>query len=148
MKKLILLGSGLVLAGLACMVHAEIPQPMPAPGFERPIPPSAGNYRYNGRVRIEKGRNDQGYQLHIYTSGDLDPESIQVSIQGRSILIENDRSVQREEQSERGYYSYSRSSSSFRRRLSIPRNADVENIQRTVGDGVLTITLPYLNDHR
>ncbi len=148
MKKLTLLATGLVMANLIPLVQAEIPEPMPLPGFERPVPPSASNYRYQGRVRIEKSRNEQGYLLHIYTGGDLAPESIQVSVQGRSLLIENNRSFQREEQGETGYYSYSRSSSSFRRRLSIPRDADVENMQQSVGEGVLTITLPYLNRNR
>lgn len=148
MKKLILVVSGLVMTGLVNIAQAETPEPMVSPGLERPAPLSTGGYRYKGRIRIEKDRNEAGYQLRIHTSGDLDPESIQVSIQGRSILIENDRSFQREERGEQGAYSYSRSSSTFRRRLSIPRNADAENMQRSIEGGVLTITLPYLNGYR
>lgn len=148
MKSLSILVSGLVMVGLVNMAPAQGPEPMPYPGYERPVPPSSNHYRYSGRIRVEKGMNEEGYQLRIYTGGDVGPESIQVSIQGRSILIENNRSMQREERSEEGYFSYSRNSSSFRRRFSIPRNADAENMQRNVEGGVLTITLPYLNGYR
>lgn len=105
-------------------------------------------YRTQGRMRIERDRNEEGYQLRIHISGDIDPEAIQVSVQGNSLLIVNDRSFQTEERGDQGYYSFSRSSSSMRRRLSIPRNADTENMQRRVEDGVIIITLPYLQERR
>lgn len=147
MKKLTILVASLVMAGFFQLVQAETPQPFPSPGYERPMPYSTNSFRYRGRIRVEKGMNEEGYQLRIYTSGDVDPEAIQVSIQGRSILIENSRSFQREERSEGEYYSYSGSSSSFRRRFSIPRYADAENMKSKVEEGVLTITLPYLNGY-
>lgn len=147
MKKLTILFAGLGLAGFFNLVQAETPQPSPSPGYERPMPYSANSFGYRGRIRVEKDMNEEGYQLRIYTGGDVDPEAIQVSIQGRSIMIENARSFQREERSDGEYYSYSRSSSSFRRRFSIPRYADAENMKRNVEEGVLTITLPYLDGY-
>ncbi len=149
MKNTILFLTILILPAFAAIVGAQTPEMMPTPGYgmDRTDAPRPDNYRFRGRIRIEKDRNEFGYQLKIYTSGDFDPESVQVSIQGNSILIENDRSFQREERYERGGYSYSRNSSSFRRRLSIPRNADVNNMTRHVENGVLIINLPYLNGY-
>jgi HSP20 family molecular chaperone IbpA len=111
----------------------------------QPLPPYAIQYQDYGRIWVEKDMNQDGYQLRIHTRGDVSPESIQVSVIGRTILIENKQSFQQEERTDRGYYSYSRSSSNFRRRFSIPRNADVENMARTDEKGTITITFPYLS---
>ena len=143
MKQLSRIFTALIVTGSVWSVQAEFQSPMPPPMIQGP---SLGSYSYHGSIRIEKDRDEVGYQLRIYPGGDLSPESVQVSIQGRSILIENNRSFQREERSEHGY-NYARSSNRFRRRLSIPRYADVENMQRRVENGVLIITLPYLNGY-
>ncbi|MEN8129259.1 MAG: Hsp20 family protein [Pseudomonadota bacterium] len=148
MKKLITILSTLILVGLGNSLQAEWPDRYGPGYYQRPPLPSSAGYRQQGRMHIEKGMNEEGYQLRIHASGDINPESIHVGIQGNSILIENDQSLQREERNEGGYYSYSRSSRNFRRRISIPRNADIENMQRSVEAGVITITLPFLNGYR
>jgi HSP20 family molecular chaperone IbpA len=102
-------------------------------------------YRSYGRVWVEKGMAQDGYKLYVHTSKDIDPRSIQVSIVGRTVIIESKQSFQQEERNDRGIYSYSRSSTNFRRRFSIPRNADTENMSRTESGGVITITLPFLH---
>ena len=133
----------LCLIGLVNQSHAQPPEVYNNPFFQPPLPPSSMPYRSYGGVRIEKGMDQDGYKLHIYPSKDIDPESIQVRIVGRSIIIESKQSFQQEERSDRGFYSYSRSSSNFRRRFSIPRNADIEHMKRSQNEGVVTITLPY-----
>ena len=149
MKKLIAFGVGLWLVTIVGQVQSEETGPVnPMADQEQQSQTRTGGYHYQGRIRIEKDRNEEGYLLRIYTGGDLDPESVQVVIQGNSILVENDRSFQREEQSEWGAYRYSRNTSHFRRRLTIPRDADTANMQRRVEDGVLIITLPYLRPTR
>ena len=148
MKKLITILSTLILVGLGNSLQAELPDRYGPGYFQRPSFPSSVGYRHQGRIHVEKGMNEEGYQLRIHTSGDIDPESIQVNILGNSILLENDQSFKREERNERGYYSFSRSSRNFRRRFSIPRNADIENMKQSVEAGVITITLPFLNGNR
>jgi hypothetical protein len=148
MKKSVVFLVGFMMFGWLGSATAEPLEQTPSPGYMRPLPPASSSFRYRGRIRIEKGMNEDGYQLRIYTSEDVDPEAIQVSVQGHSILIESARSFKREERNDHGFFSYSRSSSHFRRRLSLPRNADAENLQRNVEDGVLIITLPYLNGYR
>lgn len=147
MKSLISKFIAVVFLGLVSNSMAQPPNYFGYQGLDRPSPPAWTGYQHEGRVHIERGLSEAGYQLRIHTQGGISPQAIQVKIQGNSILIENDQSNQREEKNERGYYSYTRSSSRFRRRFSVPRNADTENMQRTVEDGVITITLPFLNDH-
>ncbi|MGD8590615.1 MAG: Hsp20 family protein [Chromatiales bacterium] len=133
-----------LLLGLVSPIYAQPPEAYGNPMFQPPLPPSSMQYRSYGRIWVEKGMDQDGYKLQIYTSNDIDPASIQVRIVGHTIIIESKQSYQQEERSDRGFYSYSRSSSNFRRRFSIPRDADIENMKRTENNGVITITLPFL----
>jgi hypothetical protein len=133
-----------LLLGLVSPMYAQPPEAYGNPMFQPPMPPSSMQYRSYGRIWVEKGMDQDGYKLQIYTSNDIDPASIQVRIADHTIIIESKQSYQQEERSDRGFYSYSRSSSNFRRRFSIPRDADIENMKRTENNGVITITLPFL----
>jgi hypothetical protein len=133
-----------LLLGLVSPIYAQPPEAYGNPMFQPPLPPSSMQYRSYGRIWVEKGMDQDGYKLQVYTSNDIDPASIQVRIVGHTIIIESKQSYQQEERSDRGFYSYSRSSSNFRRRFSIPRDADIENMKRTENNGVITITLPFL----
>jgi hypothetical protein len=133
-----------LLIGLVNQSHSQSPEVYGNPFFQPPLPPSSMQYRSYGRIWVEKKLDKEGYKLLIHTSQDIAPESIQVKIIGRAIIIESKQSIQQEERSDRGFYSYSHSSSNFRRRFSIPRNADIDKMERSESDGVITITLPFL----
>lgn len=133
-----------VSVGLIGPLHAQSPDVYNSPAFQPPLPPSSVQYRSFGRIWVEKGMDKDGYKLLIYISDDIDPEAIQVRVAGRTIIIENKQSFQQEERSDRGFYSYSRSTTNFRRRFSIPRDADAGRMQRTENNGVITITLPFV----
>jgi len=136
--------SVMFLAGLVNQTHGQPPEVYNTPYFQPPWPPSSMQYRSFGGIWVEKYTDQEGYKLRIHTSQDFDPESIQVRIMGHSIIIESKQSFQQEEKSDRGFYSYSRSSSNFRRRYSIPRDADTGKLKRSESNGVITITLPFL----
>jgi hypothetical protein len=125
-------------------LHAQVPEAYSKRLYQYPLPPTSMQYRNFGRIWVEKSMDQDGYKLHIHTSDNTDPQSIEVKIVGRTIVIQNKQSHQKEEITDRGFYSYSRSSSNFRRRFSVPRNADTENIQRKEENGIITITLPFL----
>ncbi|MGD8910836.1 MAG: Hsp20/alpha crystallin family protein [Chromatiales bacterium] len=122
-------------------------------------PPGAGDLRYFGHdspsnrfsvqkgIRFERFRDRHGYQLRIHTRG-IDPEALQVSVQGRSLVVENRESHQLERRSDRGSYQFAAASASMRRRLPLPPDADVGAMQRSVEKGVVAITLPYLQSPR
>lgn len=130
--------------GLVSGLKAQTPDVYSNPLAPYNIPSSSMQYRSFGRIWIEKSMDQTGYKLTIHTSGDIDPASIQVNIVGHSILIENKQSFQKEDRNDHGFYSYSRSSSNFRRRFSIPRNADTDHMMRSEENGIITITLPFL----
>ncbi|MET0070292.1 MAG: Hsp20/alpha crystallin family protein [Candidatus Thiodiazotropha sp.] len=92
-------------------------------------------------VRFKQDQDESGYHLRILLQG-YSPDSIQVSVDGRSLLVENQEAHRVENRSERSY-SFSTSSSSMRRRFRLPWDADVSAMQRTEKEGEIVITLPY-----
>ena len=116
-------------------------------GFE---PPTAMGYPAAGGLRIERRADEHGYYLRIHPGGTA-PEAVQVTPMGRSLVISTNRSVQSEhrqapEQVYPGYrrwsYSTHRSSGVMQRRISVPRDANMEAMQRTDSEDAIMITLP------
>ncbi|MEW8508561.1 MAG: Hsp20/alpha crystallin family protein [Candidatus Thiodiazotropha sp.] len=99
------------------------------------------SFNVQRRVSFKQDQDDTGYHLRIRLQG-YSPESIQVSVDGRSLLVENQEAHRVENRNERSY-SFSSSSSSMRRRFRLPWDADVTALQRTEKEGEIVITLPY-----
>ena len=140
---ILLLGS---LQGNAQTSYGYAPPPanirlQEAGPYAYPAPPPRPEFRARRGIRIQRGISPQGYYLKIDT-GDQGPESIQIEVRGREILIRRLESTQTEQQDKRGGYSFSRSSSSFRRRLSLPRDADPAQMSRSEEGGMITLTFP------
>jgi HSP20 family molecular chaperone IbpA len=122
-------------------------------------PPGAGDPRYFGYaspsnrfsvqkgIRFERFRDQRGYHLRIHTRG-IDPEALQVSVQGRSLVVENRESHRLEQRNDRGSYQFAAASASLRRRLPLPPDADAGAMKRSVENGVVVITLPYAKSPR
>jgi HSP20 family molecular chaperone IbpA len=136
----------LLTASLTGFIHNSYAFPPYGYGYNdyQAYPPGYGRgpVRHQA-IRIERDRDEHGYLVNVHLDENTQPEAIQVSVRGRHLLIESKRSLQREERDE-GHYSYSRSSSSFRRRFLIPSDADAANMQRSDQQGLISITLPYL----
>ncbi len=130
-------------ACLLFMSGAAMAQP-PGSGYQpysgQAAPPNQFSVRQG--MRFERYRDQEGYHLRIYTQG-MDPESIQVSVQGRSLVVQNRESRQVEQRSDRGSYQFATASSSMRRRFPLPPDADAGAMKRSVEEGVLLISLPY-----
>ncbi len=116
----------------------------PAAGYERNSGYSSAPNRFSIQqgMRFKRYRDANGYHLRIEMQG-VDPEAIQVSVQHRSLVVQNQESHRIEQHSDRGSYQFSSSSLNMRRRFPLPPNADVEAMDRSVEDGALVITLPY-----
>jgi HSP20 family molecular chaperone IbpA len=104
--------------------------------------PPANRFSVQKGIRFERFRDQNGYHLRIHTQG-MDPEALQVSIQGRSLVVQNRESHQVEHRSERGSYQFATSSTNMRRRFRLPPDADEQAMQRSVEEGSLVITFPY-----
>jgi HSP20 family molecular chaperone IbpA len=147
MKATVILFLSTLLSSLAVTVSAQPPGYYGPGGAGGYAPPSSNSFNVQQDVRFERTRSDKGYILRIYTRG-ISPEAIQVSVQGHTLVVQNQESRQVERRSDRGSYSFSSSSSSMRRRFSLPPDADAQAMQRTVEDGVIVITLPYAKGAR
>ncbi len=99
------------------------------------------SFNVQRRIRFKQDQDSTGYHLRIALQG-YSPEAIQVSVDGRSLLVQNKEAHRVENRSDRGY-SFSSSSSSMRRRFRLPMDADVNAMQRTEKEGEIVITLPY-----
>jgi hypothetical protein len=141
MKPKALLIPCLLLSAFSMSLFAQPPgYPAPERGYGYPAGPSA--FSLQKGLRFERGRDQNGYILRIIVNG-IDPEAIQVSVRGRSLVVENQESHQVEQRSDRGSYQFSSSSSSMRRRFPLPPNADAAAMERREQDGVIVVTLPY-----
>ena len=139
-----------LLFGIAHAGDSDMP---PAPGYPGQgafEPPSAAGYPAAGGLRIERRADEQAYYLRIHP-GALAPHAVQVTPVGRSLVIGTTQSAQSEhrqapQQIYPGYrqwsYSTYRSSGAMQRRISVPRDANIEAMQRTDSEAAILITLP------
>ena len=109
--------------------------------------PGSNSFSVQRGMRFQRTRDENGYILRIETRGTT-PDAIQVSLQGRSLVIQNQESRQVEQRSDRGGYQFSSTSSSMRRRFHLPPDADVAAMQRSEEDGVVVIRFPYASGRR
>lgn len=142
--KAIVLFSALLLPAVCLPVLAQ-PPGVPYQGFGPG--PTGDRYSVQKGMRFERHRDQNGYQLRILTRG-MDPEAVQVSIQGRSLVVQNRESHQVEQQSDSGSYRFATTSSNMRRRFPLPPDADAAAMKRSVDGDVVVITLPYLRSPR
>ncbi len=130
------------LSLLACTGLALAQPPGAYSGQSYGHAPQANRFVTQQGMRFERFRDQDGYHLRIQTRG-MDPEALQVSIQGRSLVVENRESRQVERRSDQGSYQFASSSMNMRRRFPLPPDADAQAMQRTVEEGILTISFPY-----
>jgi hypothetical protein len=111
-------------------------------GFERRGPAGPGG--------ISRQATEDAYILEIPLEG-MKPEDIQVSTQGRWISISRGQTAQQTRQETfdqgRGYVrSFSYSTGSGARRLTLPRDADPEAMSREDGEDAVRILIPRRHD--
>ncbi|MEJ2454999.1 MAG: Hsp20 family protein [Candidatus Thiodiazotropha sp.] len=144
--KVFLLISAVLLLAFSSSALAQPPGAGPEQRFGYHSP-SSSRFTVQQGMRFERFRDRNGYQLRIHTRG-MDPEAIQVRVQGRSLVVENRESHQIEQRNDRGSYQFAATSSNMRRRFPIPPDADPGAMQRSLEEGAVVITLPYAQGPR
>jgi len=114
---------------------------MPPAGF-----PGGGYGADRTGMQVSRRTTEDAYLLDIQLQG-LRPDEVQVRTQGRWITIDRTTSAQEDRQEQfdqgRGYArSYSYSSGSASRRMSLPPDADVAAMQRQDGENSILIRFP------
>jgi HSP20 family molecular chaperone IbpA len=129
------------MALTATQLYAQPPgYDYPGGAYNRGVE-TPSSFHVQRRIRFRQDQDDVGYHLRIFLQG-YTPEAIQVSVEGRFLLVKNKEAHRVENRDERAY-SFVSSSSSMRRRFRLPWDADVSGMQRSEKEGEITITLPY-----
>lgn len=83
---------------------------------------------------------ENDYQIHVDLPG-VDPADLDVSISDKVLVISAERKHIHESNSHK-VHSMERSFGKVQRKVRIPNQADLENVQTTFKNGVLTVTFP------
>ena len=103
----------------------------------------------------EMGQAMRGMPLDVYRSGDhyvvhcdlpgADPGSVDVAVDGRSLTVRAQRSPRAEDVD---WLTQERTTGVFVRQLTLGPGVDLEHIDATYTDGVLTLTIPVAEQAR
>jgi HSP20 family protein len=91
-------------------------------------------------VDIHEG--DDQFLLHMDLPG-VDPQAVEITSEQGVLTIRGQREESRREARE-GYRRIERINGEFRRRFSLPKSADVQNIKAKAVNGVLEVAIPKL----
>lgn len=92
------------------------------------------------RPKVDVGATDKEYSITVEVAGVSDKD-INLELVNGSLIIKGEKK-QENERNEKNYYRVERSYGAFQRVLSLPEDADQDNVNAKFNNGVLTITLP------
>lgn len=99
----------------------------------------SGNYR---RALVDCDEDDKNFTIEVEIPG-VDKEDIHLDVNENSVIIRAEKKREKKEGSkEKGDYRYERSYAGFYQEVSLPENADTENIDAVYKNGVLKLTIP------
>jgi HSP20 family protein len=108
-------------------------------GFERLLPPAGGSSALL-KPSVDIGATDTEYTISIEVPG-VDVKDVELEIAGNALTVRGEKRQEKEDQ-DKNFYRVERSYGMFQRVLSLPEDADRENIKATSKNGVLTIRMP------
>ena len=91
------------------------------------------------RPKLDIQGTEKEYIVAVELPG-VDPESVHVDLHDNALIIRGEKKVEKKDDSE-GYYRVERSFGSFQRVLSLPEDANADDIKASCKDGVLTVTI-------
>lgn len=86
--------------------------------------------------------NEQDYKMMADLPG-VDPADLELTVENNSILVKAERKHQHETKTDK-VHRLERSYGSVKRRLILPKNANMEQAETHFANGVLTVTVPKL----
>ena len=110
----------------------------PAIGFGRELTPAAQTDWI--KPTLDVGASDKEYTISVELPG-VDEKDVQLELINDTLKIKGDKKQQKEEK-EKNYYRMERSYGSFQRVLSLPEDADQDNIKAVYKNGIMNITIP------
>nr|GFB75090.1 hypothetical protein [Tanacetum cinerariifolium] len=95
-------------------------------------------------------RPNETPEAHVFKADlpGLKKEEVKVEVEeGRLLQISGERSRENEEKNDK-WHRLERSSGKFMRRFRLPENAKMEEVKATMENGVLTVTVPKVEDKK
>ncbi|HBC57533.1 MAG TPA: heat-shock protein [Gammaproteobacteria bacterium] len=84
--------------------------------------------------------DQESYQIELEVPG-MKESDISIEVKGGTLLIQGEKSEDKRTK-ERHFYRMERSYGRFQRTLALPDDADADNIQANLADGVLSLAIP------
>lgn len=92
------------------------------------------------KPKVDIAATDDQYMITVEVPG-VSEKDVSVEVSGNTMTIRGEKKQEQEEK-DRNYYRIERSYGSFQRILSLPDDADQDNIKADFKNGVLSITMP------
>jgi HSP20 family protein len=92
------------------------------------------------KPQVDIGATDKEYSITVEVPG-VSEKDVKVEISGNTMTIRGEKQQEKEEK-EKDYYRVERSYGSFQRVLSLPEDADQDDVKATFNKGVLTVKMP------
>jgi len=102
--------------------------------------PAAGSHTRAWVPAVDVAEDEKSYTLALELPG-VKPSDLSIQIDGKRLLIQGEKKQQLEEKTDR-VHRFERTFGSFQRVFVLPDTVDVERIDASANDGVLTISLP------
>lgn len=109
-----------------------------SPFFQIPALSKMGEGMFKPHVDISG--TDKEYKISAELPG-MTEEDISIELKGDALVLKGEKR-QEEKTEDEGFYRVERCYGSFQRVLTVPKDADVENIKAHYENGVITIMLP------
>lgn len=93
---------------------------------------------------VNVAETDKEYRITAELPG-MDEKDIELTLQKDHLLIKGEKKQEQEEQGQ-GYHRMERTYGVFQRHIPLPQQVDTDKADATFKNGVLSITLPKLND--
>jgi HSP20 family protein len=92
------------------------------------------------KLQVDIGATDKEYSITVEAPG-VSEKDVTVEISGNTMTIRGEKKQEKEEKGKE-FYKVERSYGSFQRVLSLPEDADQDDVKATFNKGVLTIKMP------
>ena len=106
--------------------------------FNRPLLPRMNDGML--KPTLDLGATDKEYTVTLEIPG-VDEKDVRLEIVNDTLTIQGEKKQENEEKG-KNYYRMERSYGSFQRMLSLPEDADQNDVTATFKKGVLTVTMP------
>ena len=99
---------------------------------------------FSGFGRMDMKETDKEYELKVDLPG-MDKSEIKMTVENNGLVIEGERKSEKKNKKDKCHFT-ERHYGSFRREISLPKNANVDAISAVYENGVLDVAIPKMEE--